>query len=170
MSERKMRWPWQRRGADRGVPAATSTAWIDERAWLSWEAPRNFIAGEQSYQDALVALVGRPCESGYCRAVVVDLVREPRNPYDANAVRADVGGRTVGYLRRHLVAQLAGPLDDARVQRFAVPGVIRGGSLMADLLGCHVWLNRPLVAGMTIEVDDLDYEVSWPPRDAELAA
>jgi len=50
------------------------------------------VKGESSYQDSIrrVAVLGKN----------VDLVPEANNPYDKNAVRIDVDGRTIGYIPR----------------------------------------------------------------------
>jgi hypothetical protein len=58
------------------LPPHRRGRWIEEAAWMGWEAPRNCIAGEASYGRALSALTGPPCADGYCRAVVVRLVRD----------------------------------------------------------------------------------------------
>jgi HIRAN domain len=131
--------------------------------WIGWEPPRNVIAGEASYVEALAALAGPICEDGYCIAACVTFVRDPRNAYDGNAFRAEVEGRLVGYLRRQLAEQLAPALDKARCRSFGVAGVIRGGSTRAPNLGCHVWLARRLTPGPAIEFDGDEWEVSWPP-------
>jgi hypothetical protein len=52
----------------------------------------------------------------------LELVREPDNPYDPNAVRIDWRGRKLGYLPRHDNAAVARQLDrgaelEARVSR-----------------------------------------------------
>lgn len=163
-----MRWPWQKQSPR---SAAAPTDWIGRELWREWEPPRNLIAGEQSRQEALTAIVGRPCDTGYCKAVVVELVREPKNEYDANAIAAHVEGRQVGYLRRELAEQLAPALDRARSKGFAVPGIIRGGRVVnAPSLGCHIWLDRPLQAGISLDLHDVGYEVAWPPRSDEVGA
>lgn len=63
----------------------------------------------QGRMEALTAPAGPPCENGYLRTVTVTLIRDPANPYDG--FRAEVEGRHVGHLARHLAAQLAPPLD-----------------------------------------------------------
>ncbi len=55
------------------------------------------VVGESHYQDALKAVAGGRTENGPRRpCVVAELVREPKNRYDRNAVRVDIDGRTVG--------------------------------------------------------------------------
>jgi hypothetical protein len=58
------------------------------------------IVGESYHQNVLNVLCGGKCEEGHqllCHAV---LVPESRNPHDANAVRVEIGGHTVGHLSR----------------------------------------------------------------------
>jgi len=146
-----MPWPWSRRA--RATSASSIPAdWIERELWAEWEAPRNYVAGEQSYLVTLSELAGPTCESGYCLATAVTFAREPRNQYDPQALRAEVRGRQVGYLRRHLAAQFAPVLDDAAVSAFDVCGLIRGGSTRAPSLGVHVWLDRTLTPGLHLEV------------------
>jgi hypothetical protein len=143
--------------------------WIERHAWLSWEAPRNYIAGEASYLKALERLTGPPCPDGYCLPVVVRLVREPRNEYDANAIRAEVAGTRIGYLRRHLAAQLAPGIDRARMTEFHVAGLLRGGSTRTPNVGCHVWLDRSVTddgPAITLPQED-EWTVPWPINDWE---
>lgn len=164
-----MPWPWKRRTPKPRAPDVPGD-WIERGLWLSWEAPRNYIAGEASYTDALRQLAGPVCEDGYCLAVAVRVLREPQNTYDPNAFRAEIEGRHVGYLRRHVAGQLASPLDTVGCQSFLVPGLLRGGSTRAANLGCHVWLDRRLAPGPAIELPaaDPDWEVPWPPGDDEV--
>lgn len=59
------------------------------------------VVGESHYQPALEAASGgRTTEGAACPLVTALLVREPRNPYDARAIRVDVGGAPVGYIPR----------------------------------------------------------------------
>lgn len=51
------------------------------------------VVGESHYQDAIRAA----CDA-YGRAQLAQLVREPRNKHDRNAVAVRLAGRTVGYL------------------------------------------------------------------------
>jgi hypothetical protein len=99
--------------------------------------------------------------------VEVVLTREPNNPYDQYAVRADVNGRCVGYLRKEISAQLAEQLDGARMPSFTVCGVIRGGQTRAPHLGCHVWLEALLGDGPAVSFGDDRWMVSWPPYAGE---
>lgn len=84
--------------------------------------------GESHYQDELQSVCGPPNEESSDLEVVATIALEDTNPYDRDAVRVDVEGRTVGYLSR----------PDARAYREALKsastsevlecrGRIRGG-------------------------------------------
>ena len=56
--------------------------------------------GESNYQEALRSICGEPSENGEDRIVDAVLILEDSNPYDPQAVRVDIPGKTVGYLSR----------------------------------------------------------------------
>jgi len=58
------------------------------------------IVGESHYQEALSTICGGPCEDGHEHECVAELLPEPSNPYDANAVMVRIQGKTVGYLSK----------------------------------------------------------------------
>lgn len=58
------------------------------------------VRGESHYQDALSDLCGGKIEGGHKFACEADLVPEPDNPHDPNAVAVFIQGRKVGYLPR----------------------------------------------------------------------
>ncbi len=59
------------------------------------------IVGESHYQPAITAVCGPRTEEGVDDLEVeACLVLEDGNPYDSEAVRVDIRGRTVGYLSR----------------------------------------------------------------------
>lgn len=59
------------------------------------------VVGEARHQDYLEELAcGRDDRGCVVQHVMAELVREPDNPYDSDAVRVDVGGRQVGYIPR----------------------------------------------------------------------
>jgi HIRAN domain len=112
-------------------------------------------------------LCGEPRDGGYLIPVEVVFVRERDNQFDRNAFRAEVKGRLVGYLPRHIAAQLAGPLDKGRCESFSVCGVMRGGSLKAPTIGVHVWLDRRPSPGPLLSHADDAATVKWPPSGTE---
>lgn len=59
------------------------------------------IVGEARHQDYLEELAcGRDNRGCRVRCFGAELVREPENAYDTDAVRVDIGGRAVGYISR----------------------------------------------------------------------
>lgn len=64
------------------------------------------VVGEASYQDAL-----RWAHDQFGRPQLAQLVREPRNKYDRNAVAVLLGGQTVGYLPREVAPRWHAVLD-----------------------------------------------------------
>jgi len=144
-----------------------SEEWITGGHWLEWETPLNLVRGESYRPKTLLSLAGPPCEKGYLVPVKVVIRRDPNNKYDSNALRAEVKGNLVGYIAKEVAAQLSPALDRVRCEKFSVAGVIRGGSLKAPNLGCHVWMKRRLSLGPVItlmpEIEE-QFEVSWPPE------
>jgi len=67
----------------------------------------------------------------------VELVREPTNAFDANAVAVQVGGEVVGYIARDDAAELAPVLDSGR-RYSAIVHCIRGGVPDYPSYGCQV--------------------------------
>ena len=67
----------------------------------------------------------------------VELIREPQNPYDPNAIAVTIGGETVGYITREDASVLA-PLLDAGRSHAALIHSIRGGVPGAAHYGCQV--------------------------------
>ena len=68
-----------------------------------WPTPGNFdfdIVGEASYQPALIHLADEYQDQPADFRPIAQLIPESDNPYDRNAVRVDIGGKTVGYLSR----------------------------------------------------------------------
>lgn len=92
------------------------------------------IVGESHYQEALEAASGgRTSEGAKVPLVTAQLVREASNRYDANAVRVDLGGHTVGYLSREhapvfhpMLAELAAGDEPATCRAWLTGGWWRG--------------------------------------------
>lgn len=84
--------------------------------------------GEMQYQKALERICGGRCEDGWQMPVTAHLLREPKNKYDANAVRVMVGEALVGYLSRDDAKRYAPALDKlGKRMLVACDGEIRGG-------------------------------------------
>jgi hypothetical protein len=58
------------------------------------------IIGESHYQDALEEICGGRTQYDVYEGVIATLIPEDDNPIDENAVRVEVQGRTVGYLKK----------------------------------------------------------------------
>lgn len=96
--------------------------------------------------------------------VTVTFVREPGNSHDPMALRAEVRGHQVGYLRRELASSVSPELDHANHSSFDLAGILRGGYKDAPNFGVHVWAGRrlspaPDLSGFT------NYAVPWPPSE-----
>ena len=147
------------------------------------------VVGESHYQDALWRVAGgRTTERVRVETQAV-LVREPDNPYDANAISVRIEGSTVGYLcRDDARAYLPGllKLEARHGTRISLMGVVVGGGIRQDgpgMLG--VWLSHdpvdfdlapivpppaPALAGamrtglteaLLTDAEDDSYDLSW---------
>jgi hypothetical protein len=70
------------------------------------------VVGESHYQPAIRAACGwtKPAEILFdCMA---ELVPEPKNPHDPNAIRVDIEGRQVGYLSRADAAEMGSAIAE----------------------------------------------------------
>jgi anti-anti-sigma regulatory factor len=142
--------------------------WQRSQLWRKWEAPLHLVRGERYYQQALRQLAGPPRVNGYLRPVAVDLVREPANRYDPDAIRAEIGGQLIGHLAKELAANLSPQLDRADCRVVTSPGVIRGGSWDRPALVVHLWPRRQLSPAPEFEVaEEARYWVPWPPTPDE---
>ena len=122
--------PAQRTAAPAGPPADAIRLSADGR--LS-------VVGESHYQPALKAAVGGRAARGIADAVPVTavLIPEPGNRHDRNAVRVDVGGRTVGYLAREDAVRYQRVLRGLEPTHGWCPGFVSSGDL--GLFG--IWLH-----------------------------
>lgn len=62
--------------------------------------PRLPVVGESHYQPALVAITGSSPGQDVAHECLAELVPEPTNPHDPNAIMVKVEGKCVGYLSR----------------------------------------------------------------------
>lgn len=141
--------------------------WTTGEAWLDWGAPRDVIR-EGAYQEAIARICGPTCAYGYLWPVSVTLVREPDNQHDRNAIRAEIEGVLVGYLARDVAAIVAPVADRSKIHRWAVAGLIRGGSTRASNYGVHLWMDRLTEPGAAVNFTDSSFAVSWPPMETHL--
>jgi hypothetical protein len=99
--------------------AAIPCAWAAEAAIIVQRSP---LAGFRHYEGGSVLRDLKPGDR-------LDLVREPDNPHDANAVRVELRGVKLGYVPRRDNATVARQLD-------------RGAALEARLAGIRENRNR----------------------------
>jgi len=106
------------------------------------------VVGESHYQNQLKRISGGYTEKGSRKNVVADLYYEDDNPHDKKAIRVDVSGMTVGYLRK----------EDARLYRRRIKktghegiivscnAVIVGGKKLGFLnkTSFGIWLDLPI--------------------------
>lgn len=65
-----------------------------------------------------------------------DLIREPDNPYDGNAVRVETEGRKLGYVPKETAKDLAPEMDNGR--DFVAVFVRKNESLHHDTVGLTI--------------------------------
>ena len=121
--------------------------------WLQLPAinigPQVDVVGEQHYQEALEAVAaGRNAFGTRTRVLTVTLVREPDNPYDANAVRVEAAEATVGHLSRDdaprfhaIIDRLASAGSPATCRAMLTGGWDRGGG-DRGYIGLKVFTGR----------------------------
>lgn len=83
------------------------------------------VVGESHYQPNLLALCGSRTREGAHKFFVADLVPEDTNAHDAQAVRVDIDGKTVGYLSRPVARTWRKRHRNERILR--CNAVVRGG-------------------------------------------
>ena len=130
-------------GGSTATPAAKAAP-FDPRWWtVPTLAAGGYqeVVGESNYQPAIKAAA-----DAHGRAQLAQLVREPRNKYDRNAVAVRLGGQTVGYLPRDeapdyhaVLAQLGG----TATSRATVTGGWDQWSSFGVVLHCEPWAYDP---------------------------
>lgn len=83
--------------------------------------------GESHYQDALLQICGRYNRYGHQHECEASIGLEPDNPYDANAVRVSIQGRTVGYLPRHQASRVAAAMRELGISAAGCGARVNGG-------------------------------------------
>jgi HIRAN domain len=76
--------------------------------------PRLSVVGESNYQPALLAITGSSPGQDVAHDCIAELVPEPTNPHDPNAIMVRVEGRCVGYLSRQNAVKF-GPRINAMI-------------------------------------------------------
>ena len=97
------------------MAAPTAVSWMQLPALNL--GPAVNAAGESHYQDALEAVAGGRTAFGVCIPLITaELVREPANPYDPNAVRVEADGRLLGYVAKEDAARFHAVIDKLAAQ------------------------------------------------------
>ena len=144
-----------------------SPGWIENRAWMHWEAPVNIVAGAQYYVEDLQKLLGPPRLGGHFIPTPVQFLREPTNEYDPNAIVIRVNDTRLGYVPRERARHIAPILDRERMSEFHLAGVLRGDH---PQVGCEVWISRRLTRAPdlanAIHIEEQE-KTLWPPPAGE---
>lgn len=88
------------------------------------------IVGENSYQDALKSIAGAKGQESKCMFIGAVVEHEPSNPYDANAMRVSINGKTVGYFSKAHAAKMRQSMLQKNISlntKLNIPAVIVGG-------------------------------------------
>lgn len=100
------------------------------------------IVGESKYQGNLLGIAGPKSEDGCEVEREATLIREPRNAHDGNAIRVDIGGRTVGYVPRADARAIAPIMDKKGI-----------GAVRADALIVGGWLRKGGEGSFGVKLD-----------------
>lgn len=76
---------------------------------------------------------------GLVPGVPLELVREPANPYDANAVAVFYGRLQLGYVRKPIAARIAPNIDAGQRYRAEIKHITGGGTRS---IGVNIWVTR----------------------------
>lgn len=80
------------------------------------------IVGEQSYQQNLKKIAGPKKEQSKYFECMANVISEPTNKYDQNAIKVQINGLLVGYLSKKEAQRLSGK----KINK-TLPAVINGG-------------------------------------------
>jgi hypothetical protein len=150
----------------RFAPANTPMEWLTTDVWLTeWEPPLNIVRGEQHRREAFDSMFGVDPDGVFSLATV-ELIREPTNRFDANAVRVECDGVHLGYLAKEIAAVWSGQIEAVGDPQIAFPGVVRGGAKNMHH-GLHLWPHRRLTPAPPFDFDEAQYAVPWPPWELE---
>ena len=105
-----MAWGQQDRRPGPTMAALSAVSWLQLPALNP--GPAVDATGESHYQDALESVGGgRTCFGVHSPLITAELVREPTNPYDPNAVRVEADGRPLGYMPKEDAHRFHAVLD-----------------------------------------------------------
>lgn len=119
----RLRRPAAQAASGDAVVAPVHFTWLQSPAFEA-AGFRVKCVGESHYQHVLEwASGGRTQDGARQPLVTAQLVREATNPYDADAVRVDLGGQTAAYVPRHLAPAFHAPL--AKLDAAGTPATCR---------------------------------------------
>jgi HIRAN domain-containing protein len=101
-------------------PAVDDSVSIDVKAEIVRDEMVN-VVGESSYQPAIRKACGWSPGTDTHFDCFAELVPEPTNPYDPNAVRVDIDGACVGYLSRADAVELGPAIGEALCETWLRP-------------------------------------------------
>jgi|SRR6056297_382726 len=94
--------------------------------WREGSFPMD-VVGESNYQSVLQQVCGGHSRYGHEFQVDGELVREPENPYDVNAIAVTIHGSNVGYLPRDQAARVSAQMAEEGIDRAICRAKIVGG-------------------------------------------
>lgn len=85
------------------------------------------VVGESNYQRALQRICGKHNRHGHEVLVDAQLLREPQNPHDSNAVAVTINGDKVGYISRDQAVRVSMQMVEDGIDRVTCAAKIVGG-------------------------------------------
>jgi hypothetical protein len=123
----------------------------EDGTFILLEASGNFsvgLAGESHYFEAISSAANR--QSGE-HVTIAEIIREPDNKFDANAVRVEINGRTVGYIPREEAPAFHPLLDFGKSVNKRI------------FASCRVWVSDDDESYGSVSLDIDDPESALPP-------
>lgn len=139
--------PASKTGSGRVPPPAEGT-------FIEYPASQNFavsIAGESHYFEAISRAVHRRTGT---HVMLAEIIREPENKFDPNAVRVAIGDRTVGYIPREDAPSFHAVLSYAKSINKRV------------FASCQVWVSADENSFGSVSLDIDDPNSLIPPINA----
>lgn len=124
--------------------------WENPEVYESWDWPVSVVAGESHHAAELRSLTGPPIENGYAVPVPVELILEPTNQYDPNAVRVEIRGLLVGYINGKDAPAVGSRMRSVGVDRITLAGLLKGGALNMQFVGVLIWPTKRLTAAPSL--------------------
>lgn len=122
-----------------------------EGTYILVQSSGNFLvslAGESHYFDAISRATNRRTGE---HAMLAEIIREPDNKFDSNAVRVEISGRTVGYIPREDAPSFHGLLNYGKSINKRV------------FASCRVWISDEEESYGSVSLDIDDPNSALPP-------